>query len=103
MLIFGQKIKLRKEKDLGRTRGLAGYFDPMNKEIVIDADLKGRDLLQTLIHEVNHAVAHRVGLVQTRISHDAHEFIAENMATAWIELLTDKEVASITRRLFKLG
>lgn len=85
MVIFGRKIRVKKIKDLGKNHGLAGYFDPVKKEIAIDSSLKGDDYNSTLIHEMIHSIFDRVGIVQTRLSHDTHEMIAENVANAIVE------------------
>ena len=85
MVIFGQKIRVKKIKGLGEKQGLAGFYDPFKKEIAIDASLKGDAFMQTLLHELVHAVMDRVGISQTRTSHDVHEMVAENVATALVE------------------
>lgn len=85
MVIFGQKIKVVREKGLGQRTGLAGYYDPAKGLIAVDAELKGNEFNQTVLHEFFHAVFIRVGLPQARVSHDAHEMIVENFATAMIE------------------
>lgn len=85
MVIFGKKIRVKRIKDLAKNHGLAGYFDPHKNIIAIDSELKGNAYMQTMLHECIHATLDRVGVTQTRVSHDAHEMIAENIATAIVE------------------
>lgn len=101
MNIFGLEVKVVREKGLSQTQGFAGYFDPEKKIIVVDADLKGRDLLGTLWHEIDHALKHRVGLFQTRMSSDVHEVSAETSSTFWVEQLSDSEVKRLLKKFFK--
>lgn len=101
MNIFGMEVKVVREKGLGDSKGLAGYFDPVKKMIVVDAELKGRDLLGTLWHEIDHALKHRVGLFQTRMSSDVHEVSAETSSTFWVEQLSDAEVKRLLKKFFK--
>jgi Zn-dependent peptidase ImmA (M78 family) len=101
MNIFGLDVKVIREKGLCDVRGLAGYFDPAEKKIVIDAELKGRELLQTLLHEFDHALSHRIGLFQARISSDVHEIKAETFTTFVVENLSDAEVKRLIKKFLK--
>jgi hypothetical protein len=101
MNIFGMDVKVVREKNLAATQGLAGYFDPATKKIVVDDELKGRELLGTLWHEIDHALKHRVGLFQTRMSSDVHEVSAETSSTFWVEQLSDAEVKRLLKKFLK--
>lgn len=100
LLIFGKKTKIKKVKGLGESANLHGYFDPEKDEIGIDDSLKGRDLLQTVIHEIGHSALHRTGITITSMQDDIHELVVDNIATALVENLSDGEVRSILKRWF---
>lgn len=87
--IFGKQVRVLKKKNLGEDAGtdhvLAGYYDPTNSVIAIDESLVGDEYYHTLVHEIVHAVLHRTGVIQSRLSMDVHEIICENIATALTE------------------
>lgn len=57
---------------------LEGYFDPMTKDIYINKHSEEKFLVY--LHEVIHAVFHRLGINQTSMPRDVQEMIAESMA-----------------------
>jgi len=83
--IFGQEVQVIFEKNFSKQTGWAGLYCNEAKTITIDKDIKGEELAQVLLHEFFHAVFFRVGLMQAKVSTDAHELIVENFATSFIE------------------
>ena len=83
VLIFGKDIKII-PGDL-RVKGLDGYFDPQSLTIHIEKTLKGDEKSHTLIHEMVHAVFHRVSINQTSLHPDVQEIICDSIATALTE------------------
>ena len=64
--------------------GLYGECIPSKDLIEIDESLKGRDFMQTLVHEYFHALIDRISLNQI-LSEDLEEVICDNFATFLIE------------------
>jgi len=56
-----------------------GRCDFANKIIYYDGTLKGDILIQTILHEIGHAILFEVGLLQA-VNQDLHEIIVENYA-----------------------
>jgi Zn-dependent peptidase ImmA (M78 family) len=83
--IFGQEVLVIFKQDFSKQTGWAGLYCHDTKTITVDKELKGEELAQTLLHEFFHAVFFRVGLMQAKVSKDAHEMIVENFATSFIE------------------
>lgn len=80
--IFGEEIKVNEVEHLMINQGLYGYYKPHDKEIYIDKSLKGYKKDQTLLHEMIHATLDVLGFVNTTLSHDVEEMIAENISKA---------------------
>lgn len=78
--IFGLKFKVK----VAPLSGILGLCDRLTSTIYIEANQSDTDKMQTLLHEVGHAVFGRVGLVQG-ISPELEEVIVENIATALVE------------------
>jgi Zn-dependent peptidase ImmA (M78 family) len=79
--VYGWDIPIIKKKGLMHESGFMAYYDPLEKTIVIDASLKAEEHLSTLIHEAVHAIFHRAGLGQAKISMSIQEVICEQVAT----------------------
>lgn len=87
--IFGKKVRVLKKTQLAQDADsdmeLAGYYDPVNSVIAVHEKLVGDAFFHTLVHEIAHAVMHRTGVMQSRISPDIQEVLCENIATAITE------------------
>jgi Zn-dependent peptidase ImmA (M78 family) len=83
--IYGWDIPIKKMKGLIEAQGVYGYYDPVARLIAIDASLKKCDYISTLIHEIVHAMFHRAGLHQTKISSSLEEIICEQVSTVLTE------------------
>ena len=83
--IFGQMIRVLKEHDLTETQGARGLCFQDKKLIFIDSDLTGDEYLQTLLHEVVHAVIQRTGIHESGLTDEVEEIICDNVATAIVE------------------
>jgi Zn-dependent peptidase ImmA (M78 family) len=80
--VFGQEIKVELQKGPLFVDGehCLGYYDTEKKLIVIDKGLPLTTKLQTLYHELGHALLYRLGLEKTSLHHDVHEIIVEGYA-----------------------
>ena len=74
-----------KEKNLTETQNARGLYFHDKGMIFIDADLTGNDYLQTLLHELIHAVIQRTGIEESGIPEGIEEIICDNVATAIVE------------------
>lgn len=81
--ILGQKVKIV-EMDLEGS--LLGFYKYKEQYIAIEEkeDSHSPNKLNTLIHEMTHAVFHRSGVTQA-LSNELEEVICENIATMIIE------------------
>ena len=77
--VFGKVYKIKRE-DLGPH--YHGVCSPDTSTIVIDKNDKNAILQSTFLHEIGHAIFHRVGLNQT-IPSEVEEIIVENISN-WI-------------------
>ncbi len=82
--VFGNKVNIRR-LDLSK-HGIYGCFNAVTNEILIDKDLKGDKLSDTLCHEIFHAIAHYGGCRQANLSHDLEEILAEQTANTFTKL-----------------
>lgn len=93
--IFGKKVRVLKKSQLSADADteleIAGYYDPVSSVIAIHEKLVGDAFFHTLVHEIAHAVMHRTGVMQSRISPDIQEVLCENIATAITENFTLKQ------------
>jgi Zn-dependent peptidase ImmA (M78 family) len=89
--IFGKKVVVKKRRGLASVEGFDGLFFPANDLIVLDADLKGKQLNHVLIHEMIHCVINRTGILQAGLSEGLEEVLCENIATALVENFTLKK------------
>lgn len=83
--IFGHKIKLIKQKGLLDKTNNRGVYVPEHQIIVVDPELKGNELMSTIIHEIVHAVFYRTGIDQAKIQDGVEEIICENVSIAMVE------------------
>lgn len=83
--IFGHTYKVVKQKKMVDNGGVRGLCIPEKQLILIDADLVGQEYIQTLVHEVVHAILSRTGIEQAKLSEGVEEIICENIATAITE------------------
>lgn len=80
--VFGQEVQIKLEKGpifVGEDHVL-GYYDTEKKLIVVDKTLPMQMRLQTLYHEMMHALFYRLGLEKTSMHHDMHEVLVEGIA-----------------------
>jgi len=81
--VFGQDFLLE-VKDLGDDDGLTSVI---KKTIEIDSKIDNiEDFNQTVIHELGHAIFHRISVNQTAIHDDVKEIIVDSIATTITEL-----------------
>lgn len=64
----------------------SGLCRKYEKEIVIDKQLRGPEMLMTILHEWGHALMHEVG-ADDRMSEDMEEFVVENYAKEFYKVL----------------
>ena len=95
ILVSGSEYKLRylNTEEVEDNYGLCSRIDP--KFIAIDPTLQGKQLMDTLVHEVIHAV-----MWERRITHsltnaiDLEEFVTTHLATGLVEVLRDNKKLS---------
>ena len=85
LTIFGKKIKIEPVKDLLKDRSIYGEYDPDKHTIYIDSGLPPKTMNETLLHEAGHALFHRAGLSQSKISRDLEEIIVEQFSIMFSE------------------
>ena len=83
--VFGLKVTVSAQPNLMSEHGCRGIYQPSTGKMIYDPTLKHKDLLQTVIHEVIHAVICRVGIEQARMSEDMEEIICESVSVALVE------------------
>jgi hypothetical protein len=81
--VFGLDVKLV-FRPIMDTMNLHGYFDPVKLEIVIDSKQSKKDQMSTLIHEICHTLAYRLGWKQS-ISQQMEEMLCEQISTVLME------------------
>jgi hypothetical protein len=79
--IFGKEIKVMKQKGLTEAMDWCGFYDKSKSLIVVDSDLKGDDLNETIFHEFLESVFCRASFNQS-INEDAKEIIIDIIAKA---------------------
>lgn len=87
--VMGTEYIFKKEKNMLNDNGQYGYCDWKEKIIGYDSDLKGTDLIHTILHEIDHAIRYESGLYQV-LSNEVLEIIAETTATQFIRLFDIK-------------
>lgn len=85
VIIFGRKIPVIYKKDLLKNQHLYGYYDYDKLEICIDSNLTPKVKFETLLHECGHALFHRAGLIQSKMSKDLEEVIVEQFSIMFAE------------------
>lgn len=77
--IFGQEvtIKYHQQPITMDDKPVYGVYHKESHHIDIGPHNTERELIQTIIHELSHALSDRVGIWQTSLSHDVHEAIVE--------------------------
>ena len=83
--VLGRDIQVVKKKRLLVDESCHGLYDSAAGQILIDPDQSPRDYVHTLIHEMIHAVADRVGVHTTSVNPDMVEILCENIATVIVE------------------
>jgi len=82
--IKGKTWKVRKVKGLRNGHDFVmGLMDPVARQISIDADLKGRTLIHTYLHELNHAILFELYVL---MSVQVEEIIVEGMSDVYTDL-----------------
>jgi Zn-dependent peptidase ImmA (M78 family) len=84
--VFGKKIKVfYKNGKLNDEDSLAGFFDPVNWVIYVDARLSKEEQRLVELHELVHCVFYRLGYRNTNINENLEELICENVASVIVE------------------
>lgn len=83
--IFGQKIPVVYKKGLIQSEKCFAYYDPDIPAIYVDADLPKKAMTEALLHECGHALFHRAGLGQSKITRDLEEIIVEQFSIMFSE------------------
>lgn len=85
--VFGAEIKIIERADLmfGEEK-VDGLFIPDTKIIMIEKSLPKEEKIQTLIHELGHAVIWRVSINQSGLSPELEEVIVDTYATMMTEV-----------------
>ncbi len=78
--ILGLKVPVKKQKDFADVEGNLGLYCPIKRTITLDADLKGVEKTEVLIHEMVHALFHRGGLFDAQLPGEVEEIIATQVA-----------------------
>jgi Zn-dependent peptidase ImmA (M78 family) len=78
------KVQYKSRDQIAKDVGFPayGYCENGKKLIVIDKSLGDKDRIQTLKHEMGHAVMHRVGLDQV-LSAEIQEIVCESFANVF--------------------
>lgn len=82
--IFGQRVKVYRQKGLSTYSDAVGYFDLDKKRIVIDADLKGHEYEVTLLHEILESIWDRGSFSQS-VNNDLKEVIIDQISKCLVE------------------
>ena len=84
--IFGLDYKVKIVKELKDDDGnmVDGLF--CSKDAIISIDKDNKNKMHTLIHEMGHAMFHRVSIGQTDINDQVEEIINNNWATLMTEV-----------------
>ena len=80
--IFGQTFKFQ-YVDL-EDQDIDGEVKAKKSLIIIDENLEGEELQHTMLHEIGHAIFHRMGWKQS-IPHELEEVIVDTYATFLID------------------
>lgn len=80
--VLGLKVPVKYKELDNNYRGLYTFED---KAITIDTNQSPQQMLETIIHELGHAIFDRAGIRQAHISQDAQEIIVENFSTVLLE------------------
>lgn len=83
--IFGQKVRVLKQKNLMSEKGIFGEYNPNTNIITVDSELVGDDFMHTVLHEFCHGVVYRTGIYQALRELGVEEIICENIPRALIE------------------
>ena len=75
IIVFGEKYSLKRKPGL-QDEGLMGRCSPKCKAIEIDAELKGNELIWTVVHEICHA-AFNESCANHGFSRDVEEIICD--------------------------
>jgi len=86
--IFGKKVKVEfvplATYEGVSSRGLYHYSSPLIQVSTLNQSVS--DIHHTLLHEIGHAIFHRLGLHNCQLSSDLEEIIVDGYATALNEL-----------------
>ena len=82
--VFGSKITIKFDSTLD-AQGFKGIYFADKKLILLEKTLTPSHKLQTLIHEMIHSIISRIGIDQTKMSHDLEEILCESIAITLVE------------------
>lgn len=88
VIIFGQKINIVRKKGLMKEESIYGLYEPENSTIYVDDSLNKKQFVETLIHECGHALFHRAGLSQSKITRDLEEIVVDQFSIMFSENLS---------------
>lgn len=76
--VFGSLVPAFLVKGMTKAEGALGFYESENRFIGIDSSLRGDKLEATMVHELFHAMFHRLYLSQ-QIPPELEEVIIENL------------------------
>jgi len=82
LTVFGWKIPILRLPTI--KDNMYGFYDDEAKVIVVDETLKGRELVETMIHEMFHATLDRL-YVHAQLDDKFAEVIVEGLTIAIVE------------------
>jgi Zn-dependent peptidase ImmA (M78 family) len=85
VVIFGKIVPIVRTKNLMQDRDALGLFHRDKFFIEVDASLKDKDLMLTVIHECFHALVQRAGVYQSGLTHEVEEILAEQLSIMIVE------------------
>lgn len=90
--IFGRIHKVSTCKNLFLPNGIMvrGYFESVNAIIKLEEDQTPQEMIQTLLHEMGHALINRISIDQSGMPPEVEEIIVDAYATMISEIFTLK-------------
>lgn len=84
LTVFGRKVPVKHTEKLKENEDIWGKYDTETKIIQIDNSIIGTIYLETLVHELVHALSDRAGLGQA-LEEGTEEILADQIAIVIME------------------